>query len=413
MKIAIIGGGAAGMMAAWQASENQNCQVYLFEKNPKLGAKVLISGGGRCNVTTGNRDMQKLLRNYPRGARFLKHAMYEFSPAKVYDFFESQGVPLKTESDLRVFPVSDNGAEIVEVFAKLQDQANVEIVFGSNIVDIVLGQGQFILTNQKGASWEFDKVIVTTGGQAYAHTGSSGTGYALACKLGHSITDLGPSLSSFVIENHLAQELSGVSHIEVHFKSKLSDGSKIEFSGPIIWTHRGISGPAVFAVSSLMAFEKLSPDSPHSILLDLLPSVNLSQLEAELFGRIQASPKKNLANLFAGLLPRRLLQVLSNRIDLDLQQNAKEVSHKKLRTLINLIKSYEIKIIGRGKGEEFVTAGGINLQEVDDKTMQSRLCPGLYFAGEILDVDGFTGGYNLQASWATGYLAGMNVPKSE
>ena len=409
MKIAIIGGGAAGMMAAWQASLNSELEVYLFEKNQKLGAKVLISGDGRCNVTTGNKDLKKTLKNYPRGAKFLRFAMYEFPPEKVYDFFEDAGVKLKTEEDLRVFPVSNDGSEIVGVFEDLKNKANVKIMFGSNIVDIAKNQDQFILTNHKGESIKFDKVIITTGGQAYAHTGSSGTGYMLAAKLGHSITELGPSLSSFVIDQHLGEELSGLSHIDVHFKSKLSDGSKIEFAGPIIWTHRGVSGPAVFAVSSLLAFEKLTKDAPHQVYLDLLPNLKLMELETQIFERVAKNPKKNLGNLFGGLIPRRLLQVLADKSVLNLEQNANEVSHKKLRKLVSLIKSYEIKIIGRGKGDEFVTAGGINLKEVDHKTMQSKICEGLYFAGEVLDIDGFTGGYNLQASWANGCLGGRSI----
>ena len=412
-KVAVIGLGAAGMMAAYSLLESEDCEVLAFERNKNIGAKVLISGGGRCNVTTYQENIPQILKNYPRGAKFLRFAMHELPPLKVMQFFEENGVKLKYEIDLRVFPESDDGSEIVNVFERKFKKSGAKINFLNAISDIEKINGKFILTNQKNEKFEADKVIITTGGQAYRHTGSKGDGYFLAEKLGHSITDLGPSLNSFVVKDNWSKELSGVSHIEVNFKGILKDGKKLEFIGPMIWTHRGLSGPAVFAVSAMMAFERFDKLNSKEIYLDLIPSINHEELNSKLETYFKANPKKSLLNGFKEFAPRSVLLKLATELELDMSKIIAETSKKKIAKLINLLKHLPIELVGRAAGDEFVTAGGIKLSEVNKKTMESKICNGLFFAGEILDVDGFTGGYNLQASWATGYIAGNSASKNE
>lgn len=412
-KVAVIGLGAAGMMAAYSLLESEDCEVLAFERNKNIGAKVLISGGGRCNVTTYQENIPEILKNYPRGAKFLRFAMYEIPPLKIMQFFEKNGVKLKHESDLRVFPASDDGSEIVNVFEKKFKKSGAKIKFLNAISDIEKVNGKFILTNQKNEKFEAEKVIITTGGQAYRHTGSKGDGYFLAERLGHSITDLGPSLNSFVVKDNWSKELSGVSHIEVNFKGFLKDGKKLEFKGPMIWTHRGLSGPAVFAVSAMMAFERFDKLNSKEIYLDLIPSINHEELNAKLTTYFKANPKKSLLNAFKEFAPRSVLLKLASELELDMSKIIAETSKKKIAKLINLLKHLPIELVGRASGDEFVTAGGIKLEEINKKTMESKICNGLFFAGEILDVDGFTGGYNLQASWATGYIAGNSASKNE
>lgn len=404
MKIAVIGGGAAGMMATATLCESgKDLEVVLIEKNPSLGAKVIISGGGRCNVTTGFNDLRLIAERYPRGGKFLQSAFYRFSPEQVRTWFESKGVPLKIEEDGRVFPVSDNGKDVVKVFTNLFEEKNVEVFLKYEIKTIEKVEAQFLLTFSNGGRSLVDKVILTTGGQAYRHTGSTGDGYTFAEQLGHTITQLAPSLNSFILAEEWIKKLAGVALKKVTLKVKRP--KKLEWSGPILFTHKGITGPAVFALSSLVAFEDYNPEQPLEIQLDFAPEVSQPELEEKLAKELKANPKKLLRNsLF--LLPKSLATELCENLKIPDQKINHELSKKDFNRLIDLLKNCPISAIGRAAGDEFVTAGGVDTDEVNPRTMESKICPGLYFAGEILNIDGFTGGYNLQAAWSTGHLAG-------
>lgn len=405
-KIGIIGGGAAGMMAAMAAKiTNADVSVTIFDKNPGLGAKVIISGGGRCNVTTGYTDIKYVLGKYPRGGKFLKNAMYAFGPAAVYEWFEKMGVPLKVEKDMRIFPKSDDGHDIVRAFEKFFRKHDVGVKCKTDIVHAGKVDNKFLLLTKSGDEFIFDKLVIATGGQAYRHTGSTGDGYAFARSLGHSLTELGPSLNSFVIAEDFVKNLAGVSHASVTMKATLKDGKKVNYSGPFVWTHKGISGPVVFAMSAYCAFEPCTRETPLKIYVDFAPGVPLSALEKHCFEFVKENPKKQFFTIFHGFAPKSVLQKIST----DAFRPCNEISHTNLRKMSESFKNYPLTAIGRGHGDEFVTAGGVDTSKVDPKTMESRICSGLYLAGEILDVDGFTGGYNLQASWATGYLAGKNA----
>ncbi len=405
MKIAVIGGGAAGMMAALISKERSKAnEVVIFEKNSYLGAKVIISGGSRSNVTTGIFDIDEVLKKYPRGSKFLGYAMHEFSPLKVMKFFEEKGVKLKIEDDLRVFPVSNNGKDIVSVFERFFTKNNVKVFLNSNVCNIEKILNKFIIHIASDKKYEFDKIILTTGGQAYRSTGSTGDGYDFAKNLGHKISPLAPSLSSFVLKESFFREIAGLSFEKVSLLIKSS--KKYQFSGPIVFTHKGISGPAVFAISALSAFENCSNEIPMKLFVDFLPMENYQKLSAEINKYIEANTNKKFIHILDFILPKSFAVFLVKYLQIE-NKKASEISKKDLNRAIELIKNFGVNIIGRGVGEELVTAGGVDLKEVDNKTMESKICKGLYFAGEILDIDGFTGGFNLQASWTTGRLAGL------
>lgn len=406
-KIAIIGAGAAGLMAAATILESKNAsdyEVHLFEKNNKLGAKVIISGGGRCNVTTGVRNPQKLLQNYTRGAEFLKAALSKFTPEMVYNWFEEHGVPLKMEADLRAFPVSNDGNDIVQIFAELFSKHNVHIHFKEPVTDIKKENSDFHITT-KIDSYLFDKVIITTGGNAYRRTGSTGDGYTFAQNLGHSITELGPSLNSFMTKEIWPHELSGLA-----FKNAQLKYEKIKVTGPFLFTHFGISGPVTFSLSSNISFKEISKESPLQISFMPDASKHFDIWDKELQNLVNTSPKKQIKTLLSTLFPERFIQILFQLSSVPATTKASEIS-KKDRQLIARFLSGELilTLIARRPGDEFVTAGGVSTDEINSQTMESKICAGLFFAGEIINIDGVTGGFNLQSSWATGRLAGKNA----
>jgi len=405
MKIAVIGGGAAGLMAAAAALEtNPKAEIFLIEKNDGLGKKVIISGGGRCNVTTGIRDVRTVLTKYPRGGKFLSSAMYAFPPEAIFEWFEHHGVPLKIEEDMRVFPQSDDGKDIVRVFETLFQHSNVHVWLGVSVQRVEkIDAGFSIVLKDETEPLIVDRVILTTGGQAYRQTGSTGDGYAFAASLGHTITELAPSLSSFTTAEHWPAEVSGLSFANTKISAKTP--SKAHFTGPFLFTHKGVSGPAVFALSSLVAFEKFDQGHPLEVSVDLFPEETVEQLRARLVDASQQAPKKSTENVLSFIVPKSLATIVVRELNLG-GKRANECSKADILGIARWLKGIPLHVMGRGAGDEFVTAGGVNLKEVNPKTMESLVCPGLFFAGEILDVDAFTGGFNLTASWATGRCAG-------
>lgn len=408
MKIAIVGGGAAGLMAAATLCEHApESEIVLIEKNKELGKKVLISGGGRCNVTTGLRDIREVLSKYPRGGKFLNSAMRRFPPDQVFAWFEEHGVPLKVEDDLRVFPQSNDGHDVVSVFTRVFARSRVQVLLGHHAVRVEKVGNIFHVIFKDGSTLEADKVILTTGGQAFRHTGSTGDGYAFAEAMGHRITPLAPSLNSFFIYEAWPKILSGLSFKRARFTAHFE--TSYAFTGPFVFTHRGLSGPAVFALSSLVAFETYDAQHPMNISVDLFPD----QSEKEVLAMIEKSrrdhPKKGLGNLLDFFMPKTFAEIMLKQLALDGSACSVDIKPAELRSIVTWLKKIPLQIIGRGAGDEFVTAGGVDLADIDQRTMQSKITPGLYFAGEIMDIDGFTGGYNLQASWATGRVAGESI----
>lgn len=406
MRIAIIGGGAAGMMVAATINENNpEVEVFLLEKNDSLGKKVIISGGGRCNVTTGIEDIKAVLAKYPRGSKFLNSAMHTFPPLAVQDWFVSHGVPLKCEADNRVFPVSNNGHDIVAVFENIFRKNNTKVLFKHAVRKIEKKGQYFIIHSQDQADLKVDKVVLTLGGQAYRQTGSTGDGYQLAESLGHHTSQLAPSLSSLVTSESWPSQVAGLAFAKATIKTNIN--KKHETTGPFIFTHWGVSGPAVFAFSALVAFENFSQTKPLKIFLDLVPDLSLDKVILQLKNYTTANPKKLFKHAGQLFVPLSLSNIILEQLQIRLDKKNSEISKVELRQTAEIFKNLPLTITSRRAGDEFVTAGGIVLSEVDPSTMQSKVCPNLYFAGEILDIDGFTGGFNLQVAWATGRLAGL------
>ena len=422
MRVAIIGGGAAGLMAAATIHEDDpSVEIFLIERNDGLGKKVIISGGGRCNVTTGIRDVKALLAKYPRGNKFLTSAMYAFPPEAVEAWFESRGVPLKTQADLRVFPVSDDGHDIVRAFEELFAKSNVRVLLKTSATRVEKRGEEFFIhvkvppktspcpspLEGEGNVIVVDKLVLTTGGQAYRHTGSTGDGYAFATALGHTITQLAPSLNAFFTSETWPKEISGLS-FENATITAIRDG-RPSFAGPFLFTHKGVSGPAVFALSSLVAFKPYDATNPLEIAIDLFPDTTVDDLRAKIENVASANANKRFDNVLGLLVPKSLADVIVDQLKISKTKSANQVAKKDMARAAAWLKAIPLHVVQRGAGDEFVTAGGVELSEVDPTTMESRICPGLYFAGEILDVDGFTGGFNLQASWAAGHLAGKSI----
>lgn len=415
MHIAIIGGGAAGLMCAASLLEQTpsellrsgTFQITLIERNDSLGKKVIISGGGRCNVTTGFHDVKEVLTKYPRGGKFLTSAMHNFPPDQVYAWFEAHGVPLKTQSDMRVFPKSDDGHDIVRVFQELFAKSAVQILLKTSVTHVERHENTFnVFTKESREPIFADVVVLTTGGQAYRHTGSKGDGYAFAQSLGHTITALAPSLNAFFTQESWPADISGLSFESATLTVRRN--GKTEFTGPFLFTHKGVSGPAVFALSSLVAFEQYDTRNPLEISLDIFPQEKIDSLFERMETLARTHGQKQFSNILHFMMPKSLSQILMRQLGI-LDKRGNEMSKKELRECAQWLKHIPLHVVQRGAGDEFVTAGGIELSEVNPSTMESLICPGLYFAGEILNVDGFTGGFNLQASWATGRLAGSSI----
>jgi len=411
MRVAIVGGGAAGMMcAATIAEEYPDVDIFLLEKNASLGKKVIISGGGRCNVTTGIEDIAQVLEKYPRGNKFLQSAMHRFSPIMVYAWFEAHGVPLKCEDDLRVFPVSNNGKDIVAVFEDLFEEKNVQVLYKHNVQHITKQDTGFVLSLKDQEDLEVDNVVMALGGQAYRHTGSTGDGYDMIEQLGHTITPLAPSLNSFLTKEAWTKTLSGLSFqkatIFVYGQKK-----KYTSTGPFLFTHMGVSGPAVFALSSRIAFLEYDKETPLDIRIDIFPDMAEEKLLEQLQQTRETSMQKTFKNTLPHLVAKSFAETVCQELNIPLDKKNADMSKKELSRVAAFVKGLPLQVIGRGAGDEFVTAGGVELSEVDPKTMESKICPGLFFAGEILDIDGYTGGFNLQASWATGNAAGLAIGK--
>lgn len=409
MKIAIIGGGAAGMMAAATiAEESENNEVFIFEKNSVLGRKVSISGGGRCNLTTGIADIKEVLENYPRGRDFIKFAMYSFSPIQLQEWFNSHNLELKVEKDMRVFPISDKSSDVIDVFYEIFSNHRINVVLNISVNNISKKDEKFIISFDKNDDQVFDKVILCVGGQAFRHTGSTGDGYSFAEILGHNITKLSASLNSFITSQQWPTLLSGLSFENLNLKLVAGDKT-FKVNGPILFTHKGLTGPAIFKLSAYVAHFDYSNDKPIPLFVDFMPNINYENLLLEIRNRINSNPGKSFVNILRGLLPKSLITELIRLSNINGSTLVSEIPKAPLNKLVENIKNCQIDIIGRASGEEFVTAGGIDLSEVDSKTMESKLCPNLYFAGEILDIDAFTGGFNLQSAWCTGRLAARSV----
>lgn len=401
MEIAIVGGGAAGFFAAIGVKENfPDARVVIFEKSPRVLAKVKISGGGRCNVTNGCAALKDLVAVYPRGGKALKKAFKVFNNRDAIEWFESRGVPLVIQSDNCVFPASQDSASIINCFLGQIKKLNIEICLGRGIRAIVpVGSGlRLDFSGGKLPSQTFDKVIVTTGGSPRR------SGFSWLANLNHRIEDPVPSLFSF---NMPAEPITGLMGIVVENSLVGIPGTGLKAAGPLLITHWGMSGPAILKLSSLGARVLSERNYEFQVQVNWAGEQNKELVLAGLDNTIREHGGKILANIRPYYLPERLWRYLLKRSGLSKEKKWGELGRKGLNRLVTVLTEDLYPVRGRTAfREEFVTCGGVSLDSVDLDTMQSRVCKNLYFAGEVLDIDGITGGYNFQAAWTTAFIAG-------
>ncbi|NDC30705.1 MAG: NAD(P)/FAD-dependent oxidoreductase [Bacteroidetes bacterium] len=400
MKIVVIGGGAAGFFAAIQAaSANKNAEVVLLEKTSKLLQKVRVSGGGRCNVTNACSDMKQLSASYPRGEKQLKSAFSRFTTTDTVNWFQDRKVKLKTEADGRMFPISDDSQTVIDCLEKEAKKLKIDIRLESEVKKIIPSYtGGFELALANGDRISCNKLIVASGGSPKSEN------MQWLKELGHEIIEPVPSLFTFNIPNEALNELTGISVNPT--KVKIAD-TKFEFNGPVLITHWGLSGPAVLKLSSFAARYLAEKEYNFSVQLNWLNDKKDEACRNELMNVKAANPHKQVNNHFPFKLPARLLSHLFAKSGIDETSRWADVSKIDIQQLVqNLIyDTYEVKGKTTFK-EEFVTCGGISLNDIEFKNMQSKRCKNLFFAGEILDIDGITGGFNFQAAWTTGFIAG-------
>lgn len=400
--IVVIGGGAAGMMAALTAAD-RGAQVLLLERNQKVGRKLYITGKGRCNLTN-NCTVQEALENIPRNSRFLTSAMTRFSSADTMKFFEALGVPLKTERGSRVFPQSDRSADVIDALFLALRRAGVDIA-EERAARILTNGGRVTGVQTDRSRHSCKAVILATGGLSYPATGSTGDGYAMAEALGHTIVEPAPSLVPLTAVGEDCARMQGLSLRNVAIKVKNTKGKAVyQDQGELLFTHFGLSGPLILSASAHM---REMARERYTVWIDLKPALDEAALDARLLRDLGENPNRAFHNVLEGLVPRLMIPVLVDRSGIPAGEQANSVTREQRRRLLELLKGFSVAVAGpRPIEEAIVTSGGVKVGEVDPKTMASKKTQGLYFAGEILDTDAYTGGFNLQIAWATGHAAG-------
>ena len=394
----VIGGGPAGMFAAITAA-GLGCRVALVERGERLGKKLLITGKGRCNVTNAC-TAQEVLENTPRNSRFLYSAMTAFPPEKIMSFLEDHGCPLKTERGNRVFPVSDKSSSVLHCLTEQLRRQGVTVVTG-RAKEILIREGRAVGAALEEETLEADWVILATGGLSYPATGSTGDGYAMAQALGHKIVPGVGSLVPLEIAGEDCPRMQGLSLRNVGVKLVNAKGKTLyKDFGELLFTHFGVSGPTVLSASCHLKGEGCR------LVLDLKPALDEGKLDSRILRDLEQYRNRSMENALTDLLPRSMIPVVLDRLGIapDLQANA--LSRQARRSLVELLKAFPLEITGkRPVSEAIITSGGVAVNQVNPKTMESKLVPGLYFAGEILDCDAYTGGFNLQIAWATAFAA--------
>lgn len=427
--VIVIGAGAAGMMAAIAAAQNGN-QVTVLEKNEKAGKKIYITGKGRCNITNAC-DVEELFNNVVTNKKFLYSAFYGFSNDDVVAMLKEAGLETKVERGDRVFPVSDRAGDVISALVRIMKRLGVKIEYDTTVTELVIShsdevdgdmessrtgkvgkkKAQGIIAGVKcssGKIYKADAVIVATGGVSYPTTGSTGDGYEFARKAGHNVTALSPALVPFNVAEEDIKALQGLalknSGVTIY------DGKKklYEDFGELLFTHFGVSGPTVLSASSYVA--KKIKEHPLKLVIDLKPGLDTEQLDARVLRDFDEFTNKNFNNALDKLLPKSLIPVVIRRSGIDEYKKVHEISREERQRLVNTIKNLEFTLTGlRGYNEAIITQGGVSIKEIDPSTMESKLVKGLYFAGEVLDLDAVTGGFNLQIAWSTGHLAGVSI----
>lgn len=410
-KVIIIGGGAAGSLAAIFAARNGH-QVFLVEKNEKIGKKLYITGKGRCNVTNAC-EMEELFAAVTTNPKFLYSAFYGFTNEQTIAFFEELGVELKTERGNRVFPLSDHSSDIIHALLQEMKRQNVSILFHTEAKELLTENGKFCAVRlTDGRIFPADACIVATGGLSYPSTGSTGDGYRFARESGHKVTQTLPSLVPMEVREWYAKELQGLSLKNVTIS--IYDGKKKRYEefGEMLFTHFGVSGPVILSASSIIG--RTLAEKELILSIDLKPALTKEQLDQRVRRDFEENKNKRFKNAVDKLFPAKLKPVMIELCQIDPDKQVNEISREERQRFVELIKDFRMTLTGlRGYNEAIITKGGISIKDINPQTMESRQVHGLYFAGEVLDVDALTGGFNLQIAWSTGYLAGIHAGEQE
>lgn len=422
MRVTVIGGGPSGMMAAISASKNNN-EVYLLEKNSKLGKKLLITGKGRCNITS-SLDIKDFISNIPGNGRFLYSVFDNYTNIDIINFLKEQGVRVKEERGNRIFPVSDKSSDVLNAFEKELKNKQVKIKFNARVTNIETQENEvkyvhYIDKNGQSKKIETDKVILATGGKTYPETGSTGDGYEIAKKLGHTITEIKPSLVPLTtngISLNICKELQGLSLKNISIKIMDTSKSKVIYEdfGEMIFTHFGVSGPTILSASAhLLRYKNIDnviKEQNIKLIIDLKPALSIEKLDTRIQRDFFENKNKEFKNSLNDLLPQKLIYPVIQLSAIDANKKVNEITKEERLRLVKLLKNFSIVISGfRPLEEGIVTSGGISIKEINPKTMESKMIKGLFFAGEIIDVDAYTGGFNLQIAYSTGYTAGCEI----
>ncbi len=420
MKVIVIGGGPAGIMAALNASKCGN-DVTILEKMESIGKKLLITGKGRCNITS-SLPIEEFIQNVPGNGMFLYSSFNKFTNQDIINMLENEGLKVKEERGHRIFPVTDNAKDVLNVFIKLLKKQNVKIQTNTKVEEIIVKEGKAVgvqcLFCDKRQTILADKIILATGGKSYPATGSTGDGYLLAQKLGHTIKEIKPSLVPLTASSsslQICRQMQGLSLKNVAIKIKDVENNKniYEDFGEMLFTHFGVSGPIILSGSAhLLRYpnvEKLLQEEKICITLDLKPALTEKQLEQRILRDFEKEKNKEYKNSLNDLLPQRMIETVIQLSKINEEKKVNSITKEERKSLVNVLKNLEITISGfRPIEEAIITSGGISIKEINPKTMESKIVSGLYFAGEIIDVDAYTGGFNLQIAYSTGYVAGEN-----
>ncbi len=408
-KVCVIGGGPAGMFAAIAAAEKGHA-VTLYEKNEKLGKKLFITGKGRCNLTNAC-ETAELFEKIPGNSKFLYSAIYGYDNYRVMDFFESRGLKLKTERGERVFPQSDHSSDVIKVLEKELRAQGVQIELNTEVEEVLREEdrvsGVQIRRGKKIEKKAYDAVIIATGGISYPQTGSTGDGYRFAKESGHGLTEAIPSLVPIILKEKEFLSLQGLSLRNVSLTIHLGK-RKESYFGEMLFTHFGISGPLVLTLTAEYGRQLMKEEA--GLELDLKPALSEKQLDLRLQRDFEKYINKDFRNALSDLLPAKLIPLIIDKSGIEPERKVHDITREERLALGELIKHLPMTAAGlRGFSEAIITKGGVRVKDIDASTMESKLVKGLYFAGEVIDVDAVTGGYNLQIAWSTGYLAGSSI----
>ena len=414
MKVIVIGGGPAGMMAAITAVESGN-KVILLEKMERLGRKLLITGKGRCNITS-SLPIDDFIQNTPGNGQFLYSCFKNYTNQDIIQFLKSQGLEVKEERGNRIFPVTDKSLDVLDCFKKRLKELNVEIIYNTKVTEIIQKneQEKLQVKTDDNKLYDAEKVILATGGKSYSLTGSTGDGYKIVEKLGHTVTKIRPSLVPLeCYDKKLCKALQGLSLRNVNIEFKNIENNKVIYEdfGEMLFTHFGVSGPIILSGSAHLVryknIDELLSNKKIILKIDFKPALSEEKLDERILRDFSEFKNKQFKNSLEKLLPQKLIPIITEKSKINPDKKVNEITKQERKNIVKLLKNFELEISDfRPIDEAIITSGGINIKEIKPKTMESKLVPGLYFAGEIIDVDSYTGGFNLQIAYSTGYTAG-------